>query len=92
MAHIHANGDEEQRPRTEAEIAAIVEQNRIAAQSNVRSGKERRVTMPLQQETRCGVQWYACKGFDWKPCRRGGRDQRATISTFERDMLFKDAS
>jgi len=55
MTHIHADGSEEQGPRPEADIALIIEENRIAAQINLRTNTERRLNGPRSSENRRSI-------------------------------------
>lgn len=101
MAYIHANGDEEQRPRTPEEIAAIEEVNRIAAKSCWRQVARRK-------GTHCRCEHYHSEEFHpdmkitmpvtvvaedcyihTKGIDRRQHQQRQILSTFERDMLLQ---
>lgn len=73
---IHADGSEEQRPRTREEIAALEEANRIAARSNLRgTGDRRNHGMPSGHPDGC----------------RRIVERRKVLSDFERDMLLQEA-
>lgn len=46
-SNTHADGSEEIQPRSEQDIAAIEEANRIAARTNLRVGDRRKIQAPL---------------------------------------------
>lgn len=86
MVHKHADGSEEMRPRTPEEIAAIEEENRIAARSNIRSGQDRRAPGPNMEAMR----FFGPHG-EHKPVERRKGDRRAILSSFERESLLKES-
>lgn len=88
MAVIHADGTEETRPRTEEEIAEIEDQNRIAAQTNIRSGKDRRKinSVPPYKMKIHGRDGEIIEAEFLGDRRKGSR--RKILSDFERNMLM----
>lgn len=88
MAHLHADGTEETRPRTPEEIRAIEEQNRIAARSNVRSGKPDRRVNPETPK----YYYERPDGMEQTNRRKNGPhyDRRKHLSDFEREFLMAE--